>query len=116
MVDPSPGTPENPGGASGPDLEPSPFEPPADAPSVDEAPPPFGGPPAGDDDWGRTGRSARNETTRPVRADRVPPHNLSAEESLLGAMLLSKDAIADALQVVGADAPHKRPLLNSPAD
>jgi replicative DNA helicase len=34
---------------------------------------------------------------------RVPPHNLQAEESLLGAMLLSKDAIAIASEVVGAD-------------
>jgi len=31
---------------------------------------------------------------------RVPPHNLDAEASLLGAMLLSRDAIADALEVV----------------
>ena len=34
---------------------------------------------------------------RPNRAQsgaRVPPHNLQAEESLLGAMLLSRDAIA----------------------
>ena len=29
---------------------------------------------------------------------RVPPHNLDAEESLLGAMLLSRDAIAAALE------------------
>ena len=34
---------------------------------------------------------------------RVPPHNLEAEESLLGAMLLSRDAIADAFEVVGID-------------
>ncbi|MEY2463461.1 MAG: replicative helicase [Acidimicrobiaceae bacterium] len=34
---------------------------------------------------------------------RVPPHNLQAEESLLGAMLLSKDAIAAAVEVVNAD-------------
>ncbi|MGH9245797.1 MAG: replicative DNA helicase [Acidimicrobiales bacterium] len=34
---------------------------------------------------------------------RVPPHNLQAEESLLGAMLLSRDAIANAVEVVGAD-------------
>jgi replicative DNA helicase len=33
---------------------------------------------------------------------RVPPHNLQAEESLLGAMLLSKDAIAVASEVVTA--------------
>ena len=35
---------------------------------------------------------------------RVPPHNLQAEESLLGAMLLSRDAIVAALEVqLGAD-------------
>ncbi|MGH9116913.1 MAG: replicative DNA helicase [Acidimicrobiales bacterium] len=34
---------------------------------------------------------------------RVPPHNLQAEESLLGAMLLSRDAIAAAVEVVAAD-------------
>jgi replicative DNA helicase len=37
------------------------------------------------------------------RAARVPPHNLQAEESLLGAMLLSKDAIASAVETVGVD-------------
>ncbi len=34
---------------------------------------------------------------------RVPPHNLVAEESLLGAMLLSRDAIADVLETVTAE-------------
>ena len=34
---------------------------------------------------------------------RVPPHNLVAEESLLGAMLLSRDAIADVLEIVTAE-------------
>jgi replicative DNA helicase len=35
---------------------------------------------------------------------RVPPHNVEAEESLLGAMLLSKDAIAGAVETVtGSD-------------
>ncbi len=33
------------------------------------------------------------------RAQRVPPNNLQAEESLLGAMLLSKDAIAAVMEV-----------------
>ncbi len=33
-------------------------------------------------------------------AGRVPPHNVEAEESLLGAMLLSKDAIATAVETV----------------
>jgi replicative DNA helicase len=46
-----------------------------------------------DDDHARQGRPA----------GRVPPHNLEAEESLLGAMLLSKDAIATAVETVAAD-------------
>jgi replicative DNA helicase len=36
-------------------------------------------------------------------AGRVPPHNLQAEESLLGAMLLSRDAIASAVEMCSAD-------------
>lgn len=34
---------------------------------------------------------------------RVPPHNLSAEESVLGAMLLRPDAIAAAIELISAD-------------
>lgn len=34
---------------------------------------------------------------------RVPPHNLQAEQSLLGAMLLSRDAIAAAVETCGVD-------------
>jgi replicative DNA helicase len=34
---------------------------------------------------------------------RIPPHNLQAEESLLGAMLLSRDAIAAAVESCGPD-------------
>src|SRR3954453_23562551 len=37
------------------------------------------------------------------RMARVPPHNLQAEESLLGAMLLSKDSIASAVENVHVD-------------
>ena len=37
------------------------------------------------------------------RLDRVPPHDLQAEESLLGAMLLSRDAIASAVERCKAD-------------
>jgi replicative DNA helicase len=37
---------------------------------------------------------------RSTGASRVPPHNLQAEESLLGAMLLSKDAIAVASEAL----------------
>ena len=43
------------------------------------------------------------EPDRPVgerRTQRVPPQNVEAEESLLGAMLLSKDAIATAVETV----------------
>jgi replicative DNA helicase len=40
---------------------------------------------------------------RPPTGGRVPPHNLQAEESLLGAMLLSKDAIAAATEVCSAE-------------
>jgi replicative DNA helicase len=36
-------------------------------------------------------------------ASRVPPHNLQAEQSLLGAMLLSRDAIASAVETCSAD-------------
>ena len=39
----------------------------------------------------------------PRPAGRVPPHNLDAEASLLGAMLLSSDAISAALQIVKLD-------------
>jgi replicative DNA helicase len=34
---------------------------------------------------------------------RTPPHNLDAEQSLLGAMLLARDAIAAAVETCGAD-------------
>ena len=37
------------------------------------------------------------------RDGRVPPHNLEAEESLLGAMLLSSSAIADSIDLVSAE-------------
>jgi replicative DNA helicase len=43
------------------------------------------------------------EQRRNASGARVPPHNLQAEESLLGAMLLSKDAIAGAVELVGPD-------------
>lgn len=39
----------------------------------------------------------RQQAWRP-RPDRVPPHDLQAEESLLGAMLLSRDAITSAVE------------------
>lgn len=44
---------------------------------------------------------ASGKTTRKTKdvLQRATPHNLEAEESLLGAMLLSKDAIADAIEI-----------------
>src|ERR1700760_2933668 len=36
-------------------------------------------------------------------SSRVPPHNLDAEQSLLGAMLLARDAIAAAVETCAAD-------------
>ena len=36
------------------------------------------------------------------RSQRVPPHNLVAEEALLGALLLSRDAFADVVEIVEA--------------
>lgn len=37
------------------------------------------------------------------RSSRTPPHNLEVESSLLGAMLLSREAIADAVELVAPD-------------
>jgi replicative DNA helicase len=39
----------------------------------------------------------------PGSGGRVPPHDLQAEESLLGAMLLSRDAIATAIELCSSD-------------
>jgi replicative DNA helicase len=38
---------------------------------------------------------------RPTRPERVPPHNLEAEESTLGSMMLSGEAIASVVEVLG---------------
>src|SRR5947207_14552482 len=42
---------------------------------------------------------ARRRQPRGGGVGRVPPHNLEAEESLLGSMLLSNDAIAAAVNI-----------------
>ncbi|MDQ3308119.1 MAG: replicative DNA helicase, partial [Actinomycetota bacterium] len=42
--------------------------------------------------------------TRSAQAGRTPPQDEHAEQSVLGAMLLSKDAIADVVEVIrGSD-------------
>jgi replicative DNA helicase len=43
------------------------------------------------------------QQSRPSGGSRVPPQNVEAEESLLGAMLLSKDAIASAVEAVSPE-------------
>jgi replicative DNA helicase len=54
--------------------------------------------------FGGAERQERNSVVQAIddarrqRAGRVPPHNLEAEESLLGAMLLSRDAITAAVE------------------
>jgi replicative DNA helicase len=40
------------------------------------------------------------DDVRRIRPERVPPHNLEAEESVLGSMMLSPDAIADVIEIV----------------
>jgi replicative DNA helicase len=45
----------------------------------------------------------RQQASRQGPGGRVPPHNLQAEESLLGAMLLSREAIADAVEICHAE-------------
>ena len=52
------------------------------------------------DDWG-DGPAAYEPGERPSRpGDRTPPQDDAAEQSVLGAMLLSKDAIADVVEVL----------------
>ena len=46
--------------------------------------------------------AARRRPGAPAGA-RIPPHNIDAEKSLLGAMLLSRDAIAAAMETCSAD-------------
>ena len=75
-----------------------------DLPVRDDAPLPEE--PRGDEGFPGTQLRATDRAFRPTdrpSVGRVPPHNLDAESSLLGAMLLSRDAIADALEVVVAE-------------
>jgi replicative DNA helicase len=50
------------------------------------------------------GLAADQRPAADSRGDRVPPHDLLAEQSAIGGMLLSKDAVADVIETVrGAD-------------
>src|SRR5262245_65769948 len=64
---------------------------------MDDAPPEYDGPPDdyGPDDFAPSdfAPAARRAKPSGPSKGRVPPHNLAAEESLLGAMLLSRTAI-----------------------
>ncbi|HVF52078.1 MAG TPA: replicative DNA helicase [Actinomycetota bacterium] len=46
---------------------------------------------------------AQRAPIAPVRTNRIPPHNLDAEQSVLGAMLESRDAIANVIEIVKAE-------------
>jgi len=48
------------------------------------------------------------EDIRRVRPERIPPHNLDAEDSVLGAMMISSDAIADVIELVKPDEFYRR--------
>jgi replicative DNA helicase len=47
--------------------------------------------------------SAIAEDVRRARPERVPPHNLEAEESVLGSMMLSAEAIASVVEILDGD-------------
>jgi len=51
---------------------------------------------------GPEARDGRGESWGEPRAERTPPHDLLAEQSTIGGMLLSKDAVADVLETVKA--------------
>lgn len=48
-------------------------------------------------------RRAGEDRAGPTAASRVPPHDLAAEQALLGAMLLTSAAIADAVELTSAE-------------
>jgi replicative DNA helicase len=45
-------------------------------------------------------RGNNNQIARPIEFERTPPQDLVAEQSVLGGMLLSKDAIADVVEII----------------
>ena len=46
---------------------------------------------------------AQRATVEQIRPTRIPPHNLDAEQSVLGAMLESKEAIANVIEIIKGD-------------
>src|SRR5688500_14022181 len=46
------------------------------------------------------GSVAQRATVEPIRPNRIPPHNMDAEQSVLGAMLESKEAIANVVEIL----------------
>ncbi len=48
------------------------------------------------------------DDVRRARPERVPPHNLEAEDSVLGAMMISAEAIADVIEVLKPDEFYRR--------
>ncbi|WP_442873898.1 replicative DNA helicase [Actinomycetospora sp. NBC_00405] len=55
------------------------------------------------DDRGTSGRGGDRQGAAPTEFDRQPPQDLPAEQSVLGAILLSKDAIADVIEMLKPD-------------
>ncbi len=63
---------------------------------------PGGGPGKGGPGGSGPGGGGSGPGAGPVEFDRTPPHDIPAEQSALGGMLLSKDAIADVVEVLRA--------------
>ena len=51
----------------------------------------------------KTKNDSRRSPLDTSRLQRIPPYNIEAEESLLGAMLISRDAVASVLEIVKSD-------------
>ena len=65
-----------------------------------------------DDAPARTRRRPRVEAYTDLDDGRQPPQDLAAEQSVLGGMLLSKDAIADVLETAAAQATSTGPTTS----
>ncbi len=75
---------------------------PADMPTAMPEPAFAGsGAPSSRGGWAAGSSGERPSTSN--RLDRMPPHNLRAEEAVLGAMLLSREAVADVVEVLQVD-------------